>query len=340
MTKVYFKRFKNMDNPNEINTSVFNMLKKLVSEEKIEFPSHVPLKVHFGEEGNTTFIKPTFYEGIRKYLKEAEINSSYIETNVLYKGARTFEKEHIELAKKHGFDDLDVIIADGNEDNPYEEITVNLKHYEKCKIGTKFKDFSHLIVISHFKGHPIAGFGGAIKQLAMGCAARGGKLDQHSDTIPILDQNKCVSCGICVEKCPVDAIEIKEKALINPKICVGCAACTVICPVDAISNSWFGTNFQEKLAEYAFAAQLNKTNIYINYVFNITDDCDCVGDKMEIIAPDVGIFLSTNPVAIDHASLTELRSISDQNIFPDGDKIFTYAKEINLGTTNYELIEL
>lgn len=298
MAKVYYKELKELDG-DKINIFTYEILGKIIEDEKINLKGTVPLKVHFGEKGNDTFIKPEFFRGIKKYLTDNSIPTCYIETNVLYKGSRTKTEDHIETARYHGFTDLDIIIADGEEENMYNEISVNLKNFESCKIGYKFKDYDNFIVISHFKGHGLAGFGGAIKQLGMGFASRGGKLHQHSMSVPYINHNKCISCEACVNKCPVSAIKMVEKATIDKNICVGCASCTTICPVNAISNKWDESNFHEKLAEYAYAATINKKNIYVQYAFNITKDCDCVGNHMETISPNIGIFISTDPVSID-----------------------------------------
>jgi len=335
MSKVYYKKCELND---EVNDVVYDLMTKIIEENKVVLPKKVPMKVHFGEEGNVTFIKPKYYEGIKKYLKEQEIESCYIETNVLYKSDRSFEKTHIELAKRHGFDDLEIVIADGDDKHPYNEVEVNLKNFKTCKIGTKYADYDSYIVISHFKGHGLAGFGGAIKQLGMGFAARGGKLVQHSDSVPIINQDGCIVCGACLQKCPVDAIKLEPKAEIDENICVGCAACTLACPVNVISNSWSGSNFLEKLAEYAYAASKDKQMLHVVYAFNITKDCDCVGDEMHPVAKDIGIFVSLDPVAVDKAILDMVNK--EKELFSQGYKTLDYAEEIGLGKTDYELVEI
>ncbi len=336
MSNVYFKRINELTT--SINDDIYTMINKVVEEENIKLSKTVPLKVHFGEKGNTTFIKPVYFEGIKKYLRENNIDSCYIETNVLYKGSRTVTKDHIKTALDHGFDDLDIVIAD-DEDN-YDEIEVNLKNFEKCKIGSKFSEYDNFIVISHFKGHGMAGFGGAIKQLAMGFASRGGKLHQHSKSVPLIDKDKCISCGVCVRKCPVNAIRIEDYALIDENVCIGCASCTPVCPVDAITNSWEVSNFHEKLAEYAYAASLGKENIYIQFAFNITADCDCIGKKMPIISPNIGVLIGTDPVAIDKATYDLFEKNNPDHNFKTAEITLKHAESIGLGNTNYNLIEM
>lgn len=339
LSKVYFKKFNKLDEE-QINNFTYEILNKIITEENINLTGTVPLKVHFGEKGNDTFIKPNYFNGIKRYLNEKNIPTCYIETNVLYKGSRTITADHIDTALSHGFNDLDIVIADGEEDNMYNEIPVNLKNFKSCKIGDKFKNYDNFIVLSHFKGHGLAGFGGAIKQLGMGFASRGGKMHQHAMSVPRIDENKCISCGACVRKCPVDAIYMDGNAKINSDICVGCASCTTICPVNAISNRWDESNFHEKLAEYAYAAAKNKKNIYIQYAFNITEECDCNGSHMDLVAPNIGMFVSTDPVSVDQATFDKFKEVSDSNNFDLAKLTLDYADAIGLGSKNYEIIEI
>lgn len=339
MKNVYFKEIKDFCDINAITQATYEMLKLLVEDENIVLPSIMPLKVHFGERGNTTFIKPQNFDGAKRFLKEKGVSTCYIETNVLYKGSRTSTDEHIKTAHEHGFNDLDIIIADG-EESQYSEIEINKKHFSKCKIGKRFEDFDGFMVMAHFKGHGMAGFGGAVKQLAMGFASRGGKLAQHSDNVPIVKADKCISCGICVAKCPANAITLKTVAQIDPNLCIGCAQCSAVCPKAAIANDWSGSDFYEKLAEYAYAAALDKNNIYVTFAGNITKECDCAGKTMELIAENIGVLVSTDPVAIDTATLDLFDKSRNEKTFDSGRQTLKYGEEIGLGTTKYNLINL
>ncbi|WP_417204439.1 DUF362 domain-containing protein [Acetoanaerobium sticklandii] len=339
MSKVYFKKVTDKSEE-KLSKAARELLEVLVKNENHTWEKTVPMKVHFGEKGNTTYIKPVCYKDVIEYMGENQIESAYIETNVLYRGSRTTRDSHIELAKEHGFTQLPIIIADGDYGEAYDEIKIDKEYFSTCKIGTEFSKYNQFLVMAHFKGHGSAGFGGAMKQLAMGFAARGGKLAQHSGISPKVIEKKCISCGLCVKKCDVEAIEMKEKAFIHSEKCVGCAGCIAVCPVGAIVNDWSEVNFKEKLAEYAYAAQKDKDNVYITYLINITKECDCMGQHMDEVASDIGVFISKDPVAIDTACIDMLQNQSDDKLFDDGRESIEHAVKIGFGSKDYELIEL
>lgn len=343
MKKVYFKSINSYSKTEEISRAAQELLDKIVKDENMVLEKFIPLKVHFGEKGNKTYIESKNYSGIINYLKSKDIESAYIETNVLYRGERTTREKHINLAKEHGFTELPIIIADGEHGESFEEVEIKKKHFEKCKIGKEIAKQKQIIVLSHFKGHILAGFGGAIKQLGMGCASRGGKLDQHANSIPKISGFKCKACGACAAKCPESAIKLSPKAKIDKDKCVGCASCMAICPHSAISNSWLGSlskYFNERLAEYAYAASKDKNNIYITFAFNITRQCDCEGHSMKPVAKDLGVFASTDPIAIDQACLDMLDKVNGRKVFGRGRHTLEYGEKIGLGSREYQLVEL
>ncbi|MDH8678170.1 DUF362 domain-containing protein [Fusibacter bizertensis] len=337
MSKVYFKRVDNKD-IKALSDAALSLMETLIAQEGHTFKGTVPMKVHFGEKGNDTYVPSTCYEGVIDYLKANEIPSAFIETNVLYRGARTTAESHKQIAKDHGFTQLPVIIADGEMGELFDEIEINKEFFKSCKIGKAFGDYEQFIVMSHFKGHGSAGFGGAMKQLSMGFASRGGKMAQHAGINPVVKASKCIACGLCIKKCDVDAITMEEKAFINHDKCVGCAGCIAVCPVGAIQSDWTGKNFKEKIAEYAYAAQLGKDNIYITYLINVTPECDCMGQHMHTVAEDIGVFVSKDPVAIDAACIDMLQKEAGEKLFDDGRDSIRHAVKIGLGTDAYELI--
>ena len=345
VANVYFKKVSSSTSIGEIKEISKKLLDTVIKQEKVALEKEIPLKVHFGEPGNITFIKPENYDGIIDYLDRKGIKTSYMETNVLYGGQRFKKELHLKTAEKHGFTRVPVIIADGDHGELYDEIEINKKHFQKCKLGKEFSNYSQLIVIAHFKGHGLAGFGGAIKQLAMGHASKGGKLAMHMGIKPKIINRKCDKCDLCLEVCAEDAITIGEKCFIDHEKCMGCGACVAVCPNKAVSiislrgiaNALKGSDFREKIAEYAYAAQKGKNNIYINYSMNITSGCDCVGRKMKPLMDDIGIYASTDPVAIDKACWD---AVKDSGKKFKGSHQFDYAEEIGLGTTKYVLKEI
>lgn len=339
LSKVYF--IKNSESHyNQLGKDALELLKKIVSETGHQFEKEMPIKVHFGEKGNKTFIPAKCYDEIINYLKENGVSPSYIETNVLYRGSRTTTESHIETAKSHGFTQIPIIIADGEIGTEYNEIEINKEHFNKCKIGKGYEKYKQFIVMSHFKGHIAAGFGGALKQLAMGFAARGGKLEQHTNIAPIIEDEKCIACGICMNKCNYGAISVADIAVLDDSKCIGCAGCIAVCPKSAITNSWTGSHFFEKISEYAYGASKDKDIIYITFVYNITEECDCLGCAMEPIADNIGILAGKDPVALDTACLDLVQKSSGEKLFEEGRVSLQHAEKIGLGTMQYELIEI
>lgn len=345
MAHVYFSPIESYSNTPQIQSSARQLLETVIANEGITLEPYVPLKVHFGEKGNTTFIASQNYEGIIASLQEQQVESAFIETNVLYRGSRTTRTQHLKLAAEHGFTQLPVVIADGEHGDEYEEVAINQKHFTTCKIGKEIAAQRQMIVISHFKGHGLAGFGGALKQLGMGCAARGGKLAQHADARPLINPLACKKCGTCVQHCPVNAIRLGWLPHIEKAACTGCASCIAVCPHKAIVFNplrlSFAKKFYEKIAESALAAQYHHTNnIYLNFAFNLTKGCDCEGKFMRPIARDVGILASTDPVAIDRASLDLIAQREGKPVFGRGHHILDYAEQIGLGRTAYTFVEI
>jgi uncharacterized Fe-S center protein len=300
------------------------------------------IKVHFGEEGNETFIPAEIVKKIYLELKRrnprAEIK--LIESNVLYRGSRTKTEEHIQTAKKHGFDFAPIEILD---DKGEIKISENLMHFKEVKAGKGIKDFENLIVISHVKGHCMNGFGGALKNVGMGIASRGGKLALHSSTAPRVNW-KCSACGKCIEECPVKAIKIEglnlikigKKARINNEKCIGCAHCIAICPQGAIEIPWgsqTSKDLQEKIDEYCFGILKGKKSWFINWMGNITKDCDCIGRKQEKETGDIGFLFSRDIVSIDKASFDLIGKETFKKMWPniDSEWQFEYAEKIKLG---------
>ena len=300
----------------------------------------VGLKVHFGEAGNTYYVKPDLY----KKLQE-ETNASFVETNVIYPGPRQKTESHIQLAKDHGFGYAPIDILDTKGELA---IPAELNHFNEVWVGKEFKDYDTYIVCSHFKGHVMAGFGGAIKNIAMGMGSRLGKTSMHASHYPCIDIDKCINCGLCVQNCATNAITL-QPLRVDPTKCVGCGKCIAVCPVNALTlqQKSSGKNlFLEKLADYAKGITDNTFMVYINFVNNVSPDCDCMSHPKKPFIHDVGIVASIDPVAIDKACLDLVNMAADSDDAflhmntVSGNHQLEYGEKIGLGTTNYKLINL
>ncbi|MCE1248930.1 MAG: DUF362 domain-containing protein [Firmicutes bacterium] len=342
-SNVYFHSLKNAS-PEELGETAGSLLSKIISEEKPKLESEIPLKVHFGEKGNKTYIKPPAFDKMIDLLEQHDVKCSFIETNVMYKGERTTRESHLKLAEDHGFRRLPITIADGDRGEDFYEVEISKKHFKSCKIGKEFAKYKQILVCSHFKGHGLAGFGGAIKNLAMGFASRGGKIAQHVDAKPFIIPFLCVKCKACKNQCPVHAISLEGFPKIDKHKCVGCGACMPKCKRNAIQVNVFkllvdlaGNRFAEKLTEYGYAAQKGKKHIYINFAANITPGCDCEGHPMKSVIEDIGVFASLDPVSIDQACFD--KSIEKGKKF-GGSHILEYAAQLGMGNREYNLIEV
>lgn len=328
----------------------------------------VAVKVHFGERGNDTYVHPTFVREVVDQIREAGAHPFLTDTCTLYKAFRHNGVDHLETAYLHGFTpyvvNAPVVIADGVNSNAWREVPVGLKHFEKVKIADAYLSSNAMVVISHFKGHAFGGFGGAIKNLAMGCAPREGKIDQHGRNIVITDN--CVGCGQCVKICPQQALRLEKSekgrhCVIDKEKCFGCYECMSVCKYGGIGidmpNEY--EDFSERMVEYAYGAIKGKEGrlLFISFLMNITPQCDCAGWSDPVLVPDIGILASTDPVALDTACFDmvrdtpSLRKIGDHECHTTGYDKFqaehpqtrgyhqvVYAESIGMGSRKYELI--
>ncbi len=325
------------------------------------------LKLHFGETGNDGFISPVYIRQVVEKVKECQGLPFLTDTNTLYRGSRSNAVEHITTAILHGFDfavvGAPVIIADGIFGKHVVKVPIDKKHFSEVSIAGDIVSADSMLVLSHFKGHIVSGFGGAIKNLAMGCAPPEGKRAQHNAR-PFTLSEKCTGCASCVEVCPSSAISIvAKKSVINRESCIGCFECMHICPEHAIDIDWETDVplFMERMVEYAYGAVAGKESRvgYMNFLIRITPDCDCFPFSDAPIVPDIGILASRDPVAIDAASfdlvnlqqgykdsLLAMHHHTGEDKFTgvhantDGFRQIKYAEEIGMGSSAYELIPL
>lgn len=362
-SKVYFTNLRSRSqHENKIN-QIKRLFDKAGFNSLVERDGLVAIKLHFGEEGNDSFIKPIFIRPIVEKVLENKGKPFLTDTNTLYYGSRHNSVQHLHTAIKHGFDlpvsGAPLIIADGLRGDNWKEIEIGLKHFKNVKIAGDIEDSDCMMVLSHFKGHGMSGFGGALKNLAMGCAAAPGKIEQHECAKPIITE-ACNACGICVGECPVYAMYLQnDKSQIDYDMCIGCNNCLETCPDSAIKLDWNNMPiFIERMIEYAYGAVKSKKRKvgYINFLTEITPDCDCVPWSDAPLVPDIGIMASKDPVALDTASYDLVNqqegfkeSILKNNHEKESDKFkgvwkkvdgriqLKYAEKIGMGSMDYKL---
>ncbi len=325
------------------------------------------IKIHFGEIGNDSFVNPVLVRPIAEKIRALGAKPFLTDTNTLYGGSRANAIDHLQTAAEHGFvpavAGAPVIIADGLQGDNFQEVAVDRKHFRRVMIAGEVASANSMIVVSHFKAHLPAGFGGAIKNLGMGCAPALGKAEQHSSK-PIFNSALCSGCCSCMDGCPQRAITVEKRiSAINFDRCTGCGKCLRVCPTHCLDFNWFVEvpPFMERMTEYAYGAIKGKENRigFFNFLLNITPDCDCVPWSDAPIVSDIGILASRDPVAIDQASCDLVNrqmglanSLLQKNHEPGADKFLgvwestlgniqlDYGAEIGLGNKEYRLIEI
>jgi len=355
-----------------------NLLKKLESLvvkagiDRIDFKRKiVAIKIHFGEPGNLAYLRPNYAACIVKLLKAKEAIPFLTDCNTLYYGCRSNAPDHLEAAFKNGYNplatDCPVIIGDGIRGTEYREIELNMAHCESAKIGSAIADSDIIISMNHFKGHDITGFGGVLKNLGMGCASVGGKLFLHSGSSPEIFEANCTGCKVCEKYCAYDAIKVgKDKlAHIDYGKCVGCGQCVAVCQYDSARVVWQGSSETvcKKIAEYSYAVLKDKPSFHINFIMNVSPNCDCWGFNDYPLVPDLGIAASFDPVALDQACADLVKAAPalpgsiicenhNHNDMTGEDKFrkahpdtswqvgLEHGVKIGLGSTDYKLINI
>lgn len=279
--------------------------------EQIDFQDKfTAIKIHFGEPGNLSYLRPNFAKTVADVVESLGGKPFLTDCNTLYVGRRKNALDHMDAAYENGFSPFStgchVIIADGLKGTDEVEVPVQGGEYVKsARIGRAVMDADVFISLAHFKGHESTGFGGAIKNVGMGCGSRAGKMEMHCGGKPSVDQELCRGCHMCARNCAHDAISFDEnrKASIDHNKCVGCGRCIGACNFDAIANNNYHANDELncKMAEYAKAVVDGRPAFYINIVNQVSPNCDCHGENDTAIIPDVGMFASFDPVALDVA---------------------------------------
>lgn len=329
----------------------------------------VAIKLHFGEPGNLAFLRPNWARTVADFVKERGGKPFLTDCNTLYVGGRKNALDHMDSAMLNGFNPMttgcQIIIGDGLKGSDEVEVPVVGGEYVKnAKIGRAVMDADVFISLTHFKGHEEAGFGGCLKNIGMGCGSRAGKMEQHNAGKPHVAEKHCIGCGQCRKICAHGAPIIENgKAHIDHDRCVGCGRCIAVCPKDAVRINWdeSTTNLNCKIAEYTKAVVDGRPCFHISLVIDVSPNCDCRPENDMAIVPNVGMFASFDPVALDMACVdavnaqTPLRgSAADdehakahvhdhfQRLHPDTNwrSCLEHGEKIGIGTREYELIKI
>lgn len=329
----------------------------------------VAIKLHFGEPGNLAFLRPNWARTVADFVKERGGKPFLTDCNTLYVGGRKNALDHMDSAMLNGFNPMttgcQIIIADGLKGSDEVEVPVVGGEYVKnAKIGRAVMDADVFISLTHFKGHEEAGFGGCLKNIGMGCGSRAGKMEQHNAGKPHVAEKLCIGCGQCRKICAHGAPIIENgKAHIDHDKCVGCGRCIAVCPKNAVQINWDETtiNLNRKIAEYTKAVVDGRPCFHISLVIDVSPNCDCRPENDMAIVPNVGMFASFDPVALDMACVdavnaqTPLRgSAADdehakahvhdhfQRLHPDTNwrSCLEHGEKIGIGTREYELIKI
>lgn len=306
--KVYFSDFRALPGTNLLKK--LDKLMRAAGIEQIDFQRKlVAVKLHFGEPGNLAFLRPNYAKVVADLVKEQGGVPFLTDCNTLYAGRRKNALEHLDAAYENGFSPFStgcqILIGDGLKGTDECLVPVRGGEYVKeAKIGHAIMDADVFISLTHFKGHEQAGFGGAIKNIGMGCGSRAGKMEMHSAGKPVVNQSRCVGCGTCLKSCAHGAIKVTDKkAAIDQSRCVGCGRCIGACNFDAVHNpnDCAVRELNCKMAEYTKAVLDGRPHFHVSLVMDISPYCDCHGENDAPILPDVGMFASFDPVALDQA---------------------------------------
>ncbi len=370
-SKVYFTSFKT-----SMDENLLQKLRRLMITagiKDIDFShKYVAIKMHFGEYGNLAFLRPNYAKVMADLVKECGGKPFLTDCNTLYVGSRKNALDHIETAYMNGFTPYatgcQVLIGDGLKGTDETLVPVNGKYVKEARIGSAIMSADVILTLTHFKGHEMAGFGGALKNIGMGCGSRAGKMEMHRDGKPeVVDVDGCIGCGSCQRICAHGAPIIENhKARIDHSKCVGCGRCLAVCPKDAIDtkSNQSVEMLNYKMAEYSLAVCAGRPNFHVSLICDVSPNCDCHSENDIPIIPDVGMFASFDPVALDVACADAVNRmpIIEGSVLSDYVKVhgndgghdhfymthpdtewkscIAHAVEIGLGTDQYELIEI
>jgi hypothetical protein len=326
------------------------------------------IKLHFGERGGHAYLRPTFVRRVVDRVRVLGGKPFLTDSSTLYPGERKEAVSALTCAIENGFAyavvNAPLLMCDGLRGHSARRVAVSGEVLQSVDIGLEILEADTLVVLSHFKCHELTGFGGALKNLGMGCSSRTGKLEQHSNVAPVVSEEHCTACGACLKACAHEAIDLASaKARIIAERCTGCGRCITICEPQAIRVQWNEQTplVMKKMAEYACGAVSGKAGklLFVNFVTQVSPACDCYGYSDAPIVPDLGILASTDPVALDQACadlIIQARGLPGTAMVhghePGGDKFrgvhpeidweitLAHAARLGLGNRAYELVRL
>jgi len=327
---------------------------------------YVAIKMHFGEPGNLAYLRPQYARALAEYVRARGGRPFLTDCNTLYVGGRSNALDHLQSAFEDGFSPMGagchVIIADGLKGTDEALVPIECEYVKEAKIGRALVDADVIISLTHAKAHEQSGLGGALKNLGMGGGSRAGKFEMHSAGKPGVSKSRCVGCGICARYCAQEAIRIENrKAVIDAELCAGCGRCIGVCPQNALFNAEDNSTavLNYKIAEYALAVVKGKPHFHISLAIDISPYCDCHAENDAPIVPDVGMFASFDPVAIDVATMDAINRMPvlegsalsemehthgdhfcDMHPITDWHSQTAHAEKIGLGQEAYELITI
>lgn len=373
-SKVYFSDFRTKAFGDGLPSKLKTLIRR-AGIDQIDFDNKfVAIKMHFGELGNISYLRPNYAKAVADVVKELGGKPFLTDCNTLYPGSRKNALEHLYCAWENGFTPMTVgcpiLIGDGLKGTDDVAAPVAGGEYVKeAKIGRAVMDADIFISLTHFKGHEMTGFGGTIKNIGMGCGSRAGKKDQHSNGKPHIDEAACRGCKKCQRECANGGLvfdEAARKMRVNEENCVGCGRCLGACNFDAISfvNDSANSELNCRMAEYTKAVVDGRPNFHISLIVDVSPNCDCHNENDAPILPDIGMFASFDPLALDQAcvdaclaaqpmpnsQLSDNMASSDfvdhhdhfRNSTPESEwrTCLDHAEKIGLGSREYELIKV
>ena len=372
--KVYFTDFRTEAYGDGLTVKLKKLVKKAGIGDLDMDGKFVAIKMHFGELGNISFLRPNYARAIVDVVREMGGKPFLTDCNTMYPGSRKNALEHLYCAWENGFTPLTVgcpvLIGDGLKGTDDVSVPVQGGEYVKeAKIGRAVMDADVFISLTHFKGHEMTGFGGAIKNIGMGCGSRAGKKEQHSSGKPHIERDDCRGCRKCQKECANEGLVFDEEARkmrVDQTHCVGCGRCLGACNFDAIvfDNDAAVEGLNRRMAEYAKAVVDGRPCFHVSLIVDVSPNCDCHAENDAPILPNLGMFASFDPLALDQACVDACLAANPlpnsqlwdnlhkadflnrgdhfTNSRPESEwqTCLEHAEKIGLGTREYELIRL